>query len=121
MAIIHIELSNIIEKYSPTCAAIEKIFFSKNTKTALDVAKVTGAVMLTIWQYRLDMTEYTPNQVKMALTGFGMATKEQMQTMIKTVFKLSTVPKPDDAADALAIALCHSFSMPAFSARSRYV
>ncbi len=106
---IHNELSEIIERYKPDCVSMEKLFFQKNTKTAIDVAKVLGAVILTVTMLDITYFEYTPSQVKMALTGFGRASKEQIQHMVKTIFKLENVPKPDDAADALAIAACHSF------------
>ncbi len=106
---IHRELLELIGLYKPHCAAIEKLYFAKNTKTAMNVAKSIGAVILTLKMAHLDCIEYTPSQVKLAITGFGRASKEQMQTMIKRLFSISEIPKPDDAADALAIALCHSF------------
>lgn len=107
--IIHHELKRIIELYKPECGSIEKIFFQKNTKTAIDVAKTVGAIVLTLKMHNLDCFEYTPSQVKQALTGFGRATKEQMQFMVKKIFNIKEIPKPDDAADAIAIAACHSF------------
>jgi len=107
---IHNELLKIISRYRPNSAAIEKIYFSKNVKTALDVAKAIGVIRLTLTLSGLNIEEYTPVQVKQAITGFGKASKEQMQVMIKKIFKLKDIPRPDDAADALAIAACHSFS-----------
>jgi crossover junction endodeoxyribonuclease RuvC len=106
---IHKELLKIISRYRPNSAAIEKIYFSKNAKTALDVAKAIGVIRLTLTLSGLKIEEYTPVQVKQAITGFGKASKEQMQVMIKKIFKLKDIPRPDDAADALAIAACHSF------------
>lgn len=106
---IHRELASIIERYKPDCVSMEKLFFAKNTTTALNVAKAIGAVILTFKMANLSCYEYTPLQVKQALTGFGRATKEQMQFMITKVFKIKEIPKPDDAADALAIAACHAF------------
>ena len=107
---IHLSLKKIISAYSPDCVAIEKLFFAKNTKTALNVAKAIGAIILTLKMSGLDYFEYTPTQVKQALTGFGRASKNQMQCMIMKIFKIKEIPEPDDAADALAVALCHSFS-----------
>ncbi len=108
---IHQQLEQIIHTYKPDCASIEKLFFQKNTKTAIDVAKALGVIVLTLKKFDLPFSEYTPNQVKQALTGFGRASKEQMQQMVKTIFNLKEIPEPDDAADALAIAACHSFSL----------
>ncbi|MCP4131566.1 MAG: crossover junction endodeoxyribonuclease RuvC [bacterium] len=105
---IHKQLSAIISLYSPSTVAIEKLFFAKNTKTAIDVAKTIGVILLTIKIAGLDYAEYTPSQVKQAMTGFGRASKEQMQVMIQRLFNIKEIPKPDDAADALAIAACHS-------------
>ncbi|TFH38822.1 MAG: crossover junction endodeoxyribonuclease RuvC [Chrysiogenales bacterium] len=105
---IHTKLETIINLYRPDCAAIERLFFSKNTTTAIDVAKTIGAVVLTLRLHDIEHTEYTPSQIKQSLTGYGRAGKEQMKFMIKSIFKLTEIPQPDDAADAIAIALCHS-------------
>lgn len=107
---IHDRLNQIIAEYCPHCVAIEKLYFQKNTKTAMDVSKTIGAILLTIRLAGLEYSEYTPTQVKQAITGFGRADKAQMQVMIKTIFRIKKVPRPDDAADALAIAACHTFS-----------
>lgn len=107
---IHKQLQTIIELHRPDCAAIEKLFFGKNTKTAMDVSKTIGAVLLTIRIAELQYFEYTPLQVKQALTGFGRASKTQVQIMLKRIFNLKEIPKVDDATDALAIAACHSFN-----------
>lgn len=109
--VIHNELSAIIEEYKPDSAGIERLFFSKNTTTAIKVANAIGVILLTFHQHVLLYQEYTPLQVKQALTGYGRADKKQMQYMIKSIFSLREAPKPDDAADALAVAACHSFSM----------
>ena len=109
---IHVSLKEIIENFRPDCVSIEKIFFSKSTSTAIDVAKTIGVILLTTGLAGLEYHEYTPSQVKQAITGFGRADKEQMQSMIRTIFRLKEVPQPDDAADALAIAACHSFRQP---------
>ncbi len=108
---IHRGITHIIRTYQPDCAAIEKLFFSRNTTTALDVSKVIGVILLCLRQSGIDYHEYAPVQVKKAITGFGRASKGQMQEMIKRVYRINEVPRPDDAADALAIAACHSFSM----------
>lgn len=105
---IHVRLTEIISLHKPECAAIEKLFFVNNITTGIDVAKTIGAVILTLRLQNISYDEYTPSQVKQAVTGYGRAGKEQMKFMIKSIFKLSELPSPDDAADALAIALCHS-------------
>lgn len=108
---IHTKLNEIINFYQPDCAAVEKIFFTKNSKTIIDVSKAIGVISLTLKLHNLSFGEYTPLQIKKAMTGFGRASKEQMQTIMKMMFKLKEIPKPDDAADALAVAACHSFSL----------
>lgn len=105
---IHQKLSAIISEYHPDCAAIEKLYFVKNISTGIDVAKTIGAVILTLKLNNIAYAEYSPIQVKQAITGYGRAGKDQMKLMIKAIFKLRELPSPDDAADALAIALCHS-------------
>ncbi|HRX15912.1 MAG TPA: crossover junction endodeoxyribonuclease RuvC [Spirochaetota bacterium] len=110
MFVIYTELSDIISKYKPDTCAIEKLFFSKNTTTAMNVANAVGVILLVLHQYIVLYTEYTPIQIKQAITGFGRADKKQMQTMVKNIFGLKEIPQPDDAADALAIAACHSFA-----------
>ena len=104
-------LLHVVKTYEPECAAVEKLFFSRNTTTALDVAKTLGVVLLTFHLSGLDYAEYAPVQVKRAITGYGRATKEQMQKMIMKIFAIKEIPKPDDAADAVAIAACHAFNM----------
>lgn len=109
--IIHNELNSIIASHNPDCLALEKLFFAKNTKTAIDVAKCIGVILLTAKINNLSCSEYTPLQVKTAITGYGRAAKEQMQNIIMKIFKLKELPRPDDAADALAIAACHFLNM----------
>jgi crossover junction endodeoxyribonuclease RuvC len=109
--LIHGALKKIIAEYAPEFASIEKIFFQKNTTTAMDVAKAMGAVLLTLRMCNVGYQEYTPSQVKQAITGYGRAPKEQMQQMIKKIFSIKETPRPDDAADALAIAACHCFRL----------
>jgi crossover junction endodeoxyribonuclease RuvC len=105
---IHNRLTEIITLHKPRCAAIEKLFFIKNVTTGIDVAKTIGAVILTLRLHGIGYHEYTPTQVKQAVTGYGRAGKEQVKFMMKSIFKLKELPTPDDASDALAIALCHS-------------
>lgn len=104
---IHAQLERVIAEHRPDCCAVERLFFSRNTTTAIDVAKCIGAVLLTARLAGLEIAEYNPLQVKQALTGYGRATKRQMQTMVMRILGLPAPPKPDDAADAIAIALCH--------------
>lgn len=100
------DLESIIKKFKPTAAGVEKLYFETNVKTAITVAQARGAILLTLAQHNIAIHEFTPLQVKNTLTGYGAADKKQMQFMIKHTFKLKSIPKPDDAADALAIALC---------------
>lgn len=116
---IHREIDLLITQYRPDCAALEKIFFTKNRKTAIDVAKSIGSITLTMKLRSIPAFEYNPTQVKQAITGYGSASKKQMQTMIMRLFNMPTPPRPDDVADALAIAACHSFSIGPGKGRSR--
>lgn len=97
-------MDEVIKKYKPEAVAIEKLFFFKNQKTAIDVGQARGAIVLKVAEHNLPIKEFTPLEVKQALTGYGRADKRQMQEMVKILFGLKTIPKPDDAADALAIA-----------------
>lgn len=104
---IYTELTAIIAKYPPAHIAVEKLFFSKNITSAMGVSEARGVIILLAEQQKIPVTEYTPNQVKQSITGSGRADKRQMQEMIKRLLRLEEIPKPDDAADALSIALCH--------------
>jgi crossover junction endodeoxyribonuclease RuvC len=104
---IYTELSAILAKYQPAHIAVEKLFFSKNITSAMGVSEARGVILLLAEQQKIAVTEYTPNQIKQAITGSGKADKRQVQEMIKRLLRLETIPKPDDAADALSIALCH--------------
>jgi crossover junction endodeoxyribonuclease RuvC len=86
---------------------IEKLYFNSNTTTAIDVAQARGVILLALSQRGVPIFEYTPLQIKQALTGYGRAEKKQMMEMTKSILKLKAVPKPDDTADALAVAICH--------------
>ncbi len=102
------ELSAIIEEYQPEQMAVEELFFTNNAKTAIAVGQARGVILLAGKKNGLEVHEYTPLEVKMALTGYGRADKNQIQQMVKTLLGLPEIPKPDDAADALAIAICHA-------------
>ncbi len=104
---ISLHLKSIIEKYQPDEAAIEELFFFKNQKTIISVAQARGCILLTLENLCVNIYGYTPLEIKQALTNYGRADKAQIQLMVKSLLKLSTVPKPDDTADALAVALCH--------------
>jgi crossover junction endodeoxyribonuclease RuvC len=101
-------VKQIIETFKPDEIAIEELFFAKNVKTGIAVAHARGVVLLTAIKECGKIFEYTPLQIKQALTGYGRAEKIQIQQMVKTTLRLKGIPRPDDAADALAVALCHS-------------
>ena len=93
--------------YAPQEAAMEELFFAKNTRTAMTVGQARGVAMLALANGGLPISEYTPKQVKQAVTGYGDARKEQVGEMVRILLKLPTIPRPDDAADAAAVAICH--------------
>ena len=101
------DIALLIKKYQPDEAAIEDLFFFKNLKTAITVAQARGVILYEIKKNIVPLFSYTPLQVKQALTGYGRADKNQIQEMVKNILKLKSIPKPDDAADAVAIAICH--------------
>lgn len=107
---IYNELTEIITEFKPTVMSVEKLFFSQNVTTAMSVSQARGVVLLIGKQFDLELFEYTPQQIKQALTGYGKADKKQMQEMVRVVLGLSEVPKPDDCADALGAAICHSMT-----------
>lgn len=104
------ELTLLIRKYQPTDAVIEKLFFSKNVRTALSVGQARGVALLAAARGGLAIHEYTPLEVKQAVVGYGRAEKVQIQQMVKMLLQLDSIPQPDDAADALAVAICHAHS-----------
>jgi crossover junction endodeoxyribonuclease RuvC len=114
---IHAGVSELIERFHPTVVAVEQLFFARNVTTALTVGQARGVILLAAAQHGVRVTEYTPMQVKQAVVGYGAANKHQMQEMVRIILSLGSLPKPDDAADALAIALCHAQSAP-FLART---
>ena len=103
---LHKELNKLIKKYKPDIAAVEDIFFFKNLKTAIKVSQARGVILLTIAEAKIKLEEYTPLQIKQAVACYGRADKKQVQQMVKTILNLKEIPKPDDAADALAAAIC---------------
>jgi crossover junction endodeoxyribonuclease RuvC len=113
------DLRDIIEAHAPDEAAVEELFFFKNVTTAMAVSHARGVILLTLEALKVRMFEYTPLQVKQSLTGYGRAEKAQVQMMVKSVLKLQSVPKPDDTADAIAIALCHINSRKMASLKER--
>jgi crossover junction endodeoxyribonuclease RuvC len=111
IAEIHKELLKIIEKYKPTRMAVEELFFFKNVKTAIEVGQARGVILLTGVESSLEIDEFTPLQVKQAITGYGRAEKNQMQKIVATILGMKEKIKSDDAADALAVALCAGQSL----------
>jgi crossover junction endodeoxyribonuclease RuvC len=104
---IYNEINALFEKYNPQAVAIEKLFFNKNVTSALSVSEARGVILLAAQRKQIPVFEYTPAQIKQAITGTGHADKRQMQEMITRVLGLDELPRPDDAADGLSIALCH--------------
>jgi crossover junction endodeoxyribonuclease RuvC len=103
---LHQELHKIIKKYQPQLASVEQLFFNKNVRTALIVGQARGVVLLTLKQNKLPIREFTPSQIKQAVSAYGKADKKQIQKMVKLILNLEELPYPDDAADALAAAIC---------------
>jgi crossover junction endodeoxyribonuclease RuvC len=110
LQMIYDKLLKIIEKYQPDQMAVEELFFNKNVKTAISVGQARGVILLAGSQANLNVAEYTPLQVKQAVVGYGKAHKYQVQQMVKSLLNLDRLPKPDDAADALAVSICHAHS-----------
>jgi crossover junction endodeoxyribonuclease RuvC len=105
---IYDEITLLIKEYQPDCVSIEKLFFARNVTTAMTVSQSRGVLLLASIQSKLEVAEYTPLQIKMAITGYGRADKKQIQEMVRVLLKLKAIPKPDDAADALAAAITHA-------------
>ena len=108
LEIIYDELTALLSRHTPDAVAVEKLYFQTNKTTAIDVAQARGVIMLALQKHGIPVYEYTPLQVKSAVTGFGQAQKPQVMEMTKRLLRLKAVPKPDDTADALAIAICHA-------------
>ncbi len=103
---IHDQLHQLIAEHQPDKAAVEELFFYKNVTTAIAVGQARGVLLLTLHQHQLPISEFTPLQVKQAVTSYGSADKQQVQRMVQTLLSLKEIPQPDDAADALAVAIC---------------
>lgn len=104
-------LESLLLKYSPEAMAVEELFFNRNTTTAISVGQARGVVLLSAANHNIEVFEYTPLQVKQAVVGYGKADKQQIQFMVRALLSLQEIPKPDDTADALAVAICHAHSM----------
>lgn len=105
---IYDELHDIMSRTKPDAMSIEKLFYNNNAKTVIDVSQARGVTMLAAQKHKLDIAEYTPLQVKQSVVGYGRAEKKQVQEMTRVILKLDKIPKPDDTADALAMAICHA-------------
>ncbi|NMB97350.1 MAG: crossover junction endodeoxyribonuclease RuvC [Clostridiaceae bacterium] len=110
LRILNNKIKELIRIYNPDAFAIEELFFNKNIKTAINAAQGRGAAIVAAADCGLNIFEYTPLQVKQALVGYGRAEKSQIQQMVKIILNLDEIPKPDDVADALAVAICHAHS-----------
>ena len=104
------DLSTILEEYKPDCASIEKLYFFKNQKTIIPVAEARGVILAALQKYKIPIYEYTPIEVKQVLTGYGRASKKEVETMVKLALNTDSLPKLDDTVDAIAIAICHTRS-----------
>jgi len=110
LQVIHRELQALATEWKPDEAAVEELFFSRNVQTAMSVGQARGVAILALADAGLEVAEYTPLAIKQAVTGYGRADKGQMQEMVRMLLCLSEIPRPDDAADALAVAICHLHS-----------
>jgi crossover junction endodeoxyribonuclease RuvC len=102
------DIEALIQKFQPEEASVEELFFFNNQKTVISVAQARGVILLTLERFGVTISGYTPLEVKQALTNYGRADKAQVQLMVKNILRLASIPKPDDAADALALAVCHA-------------
>ena len=107
---LYLQLKDLLTLHSPQSGAVEKLFFARNVRTALSVGQARGVALLALAQAGVQLTEYTPNEVKQAVVGFGGADKIQVQKMVQAILGMEEIPQPDDAADALAVAICHLHS-----------
>ena len=110
LLIIHETLTDLLETHRPEAVGVERLFFNKNVQTAFAVGQARGVVLLAAAQHGLPLFEYGPHEVKLAVTGYGRASKEQVQRMVQAVLAMAELPRPDDAADALAVAVCTAHS-----------
>ncbi|HMK47615.1 MAG TPA: crossover junction endodeoxyribonuclease RuvC [Methanocella sp.] len=111
LKVLYDDMSTVIEEYTPDVVAVEELFFNKNVKTAMVASHARGVIILAAVNAGLDVAEYTPLQVKQAVVGYGRASKAQVQAMVTRLLNLKEIPKPDDTADALAVAICHANSI----------
>jgi crossover junction endodeoxyribonuclease RuvC len=107
LAILYKDLKDLLRNYQVESSAVEKLFFQKNVRTAFSVGQARGVTLLALAQSKVPISEYTPNEIKQTVCGYGNAGKAQIQRMVQTLLHLDDLPKPDDAADALAVAICH--------------
>ncbi|MBN2499258.1 MAG: crossover junction endodeoxyribonuclease RuvC [Anaerolineales bacterium] len=117
LVMLYEQLNQILTLHRPDTGAVEKLFFQKNVRTAISVGQARGVALLALAQAGISIGEYTPNEIKQAVAGYGAADKYQMQQMVRLLLNLEEIPKPDDAADALAVAICHLHSA---QAQARY-
>jgi crossover junction endodeoxyribonuclease RuvC len=110
LVILYDRLNEIIIKYHPESCAVERLFFRRNVTTAISVGQARGVILLSLSKNNIPIAEYTPMEIKLAVAGYGAAEKKQVQFMVQSILELRNLPKPDDAADALAIAICHLHS-----------
>lgn len=101
-------IERVLQSHHPESSGVERLFFERNVSTAMSVGQARGVALLTLARHQLDVTEYSPVEIKQAVTGYGAADKRQMQTMVQTLLRMEQLPRPDDAADALAVAICHA-------------
>lgn len=110
LVILYDRLTEIVRSFHPTSCAVERLFFRRNVTTAISVGQARGVILLALAKNLIPIAEYTPMEIKLAVAGYGGAEKKQVQYMVQSILDLKTLPKPDDAADALAIAICHLHS-----------
>lgn len=110
LVILYDRLNELILKYHPESCAVERLFFRRNVTTAISVGQARGVILLSLSKNNIPIAEYTPMEIKLAVAGYGGAEKKQVQFMVQSILELKNLPKPDDAADALAIAICHLHS-----------
>lgn len=121
LAQIYDEIEIVIKKYRPEFMSVEKLFFNNNSKTAIDVSQARGVILLAGKKNGVSVFEYTPLQVKQAVVGYGRAEKKQVMEMTRIILNLDSIPKPDDTADALALAICHAHSSGSVMNRIKYM
>ncbi|HEY46250.1 MAG TPA: crossover junction endodeoxyribonuclease RuvC [Anaerolineae bacterium] len=109
---LHSQLSQLLVLHRPSSGAVEKLYFQRNVSTAISVGQARGVTLLALAEAGVQVAEYTPREIKQAIVGYGGAEKKQIQQMVRTLLEMESIPQPDDAADALAIAICHLHSMP---------